>query len=474
MSNRNKKSNQENRSKKKKGSTISGEASFSNLDDQPSQVIDLQEFKFLDDGLKCELDPCSVALLSKTKLDPERFLKPSPVPKVNLMERVVNPHKVLDLLSSFMEVYYDIKADPDPYSDYRQRMDQHIWDSLAYVTPILCKQVIAEVLKAEQLILTLQPNAVIFGDIHGNLNDIYYIYKNYINNKTFDSFKFIFLGDYVDRGPKGLEVVVFLLTSKLIDPKRFIMLRGNHEVAKVNKKYGFKTMIDQVYKDTYIKDKRQLPKLIYDSINITFNNLPVGAVIRFKNKPGVFCAHGGIPSENLHPEKNPWKIKDINNFSDTFKPHSMVPKKNMSNEQRVIHEILWNDPISDKVMSKMREKKLFYVNKKRGGHCSLFSEEAAIRFLERNYLRLVIRGHQYTRTRQTGFAFNFRSKQIVTVFSSSNYCGAEENVTGCVLVSQDRIRPQALRHYEESKLYKQFNQFEITTDDNKQVISVAY
>ena len=49
---------------------------------------------------------------------------------------------------------------------------------------------------------------------------------------------YLFLGDYVDRGPQGLECICLLLAYKIKYPENFFMLRGNHECSSINRIYG--------------------------------------------------------------------------------------------------------------------------------------------------------------------------------------------------------------------------------------------
>lgn len=422
-----------------------------------------------------ELNRENMKSLAGTSLDPEPFLRPETKSGQAYMDRTVNPGKILEYMINYLNKYYDLNADPDPQSESRRLMDESFWGNMAYIIPLLCGQVVEECFSKETIVTSTSAPAIVFGDIHGNLTDIWYIHRNVVNNKKYEAYKIVFLGDYVDRGPKPLEILVYLFSLKLVDPKRIVILRGNHEVAKVNKKYGFRCLVKQVYEDIFFVNSDVLHKLIYNSVNDAFNNLPVGTVIKAKDKKGVFCCHGGVPSEYLRGDKRPWKLSEINDFQPAFKPHNLIPRKKSSVGQSVLNEILWNDPIPIKVWRKMKSNsgRYFYKNKKRGGHCSWFTEEAANRFLEANNLRLIIRGHQFKLTKNDGYAFNWEDKQMVTVFSSSNYCGTESNVTGCVVINEDgQIKPMVLRSLDESKDYRSFNSLELVMDENKKVIGV--
>jgi serine/threonine-protein phosphatase 5 len=59
--------------------------------------------------------------------------------------------------------------------------------------------------------------------------------------------RFLFNGDFVDRGPNGAEVLLLLYSFKLLFPKYFFMNRGNHECRAMNAKYSFEDEILKKY-----------------------------------------------------------------------------------------------------------------------------------------------------------------------------------------------------------------------------------
>lgn len=67
---------------------------------------------------------------------------------------------------------------------------------------------------------------------------------------------------------------------KILAPKNFFILRGNHEIREIQDQFTF----------TYECSSRFNVDL-WDGINNAFDNLPLVGVIDDQ----VFCAHGGIP-----------------------------------------------------------------------------------------------------------------------------------------------------------------------------------
>ena len=64
----------------------------------------------------------------------------------------------------------------------------------------------------------------------------------------------LFLGDYVDRGLQGTEVLLSLFQLKIEDPEHVFLLRGNHESVEMNIYYGF---FEEIGSDQGISLKNQ-------------------------------------------------------------------------------------------------------------------------------------------------------------------------------------------------------------------------
>ena len=74
--------------------------------------------------------------------------------------------------------------------------------------------------------LKLKDPVTVVGDIHGQYYD--FIKMLDVGGDP-ENTKYLFLGDYVDRGSFSVEVVLLVYAVKLNYPKTVFLLRGNHE-----------------------------------------------------------------------------------------------------------------------------------------------------------------------------------------------------------------------------------------------------
>lgn len=98
----------------------------------------------------------------------------------------------------------------------------------------LCQMAKRTLIKDESM-LQLSAPIYIIGDLHGQFVDL----LRYLDQTDITKDKYLFLGDYVDRGPRPIEIVILVFALKVRYPDRFFLLRGNHEDETINRLYGF-------------------------------------------------------------------------------------------------------------------------------------------------------------------------------------------------------------------------------------------
>lgn len=174
----------------------------------------------------------------------------------------------------------------------------------------------------------------------------------------------IFLGDYVDRGPGGvenLEVILEALVSGGV-----LMIRGNHESPTMNERYGF-----------YGELKRLGLENIFGDIVELYRRLPY--IIVDKGK-GIVFLHGGIPCRNCkHSQEPPYTLDEIAEEIEKARREDVDTEPL---EGPPFH-VLWNDPHG------MID---WFSPSPRGAY--YYGKRAWIRFLLWNSAKTIIRGHE--------------------------------------------------------------------------------
>jgi protein phosphatase len=250
----------------------------------------------------------------------------------------------------------------------------------------LCKCAIFH-FRSVPVVLRIPTEVSIVGDIHGNLRDVVRI----LQTRGLKS-RFLFLGDYVDRGPFSLEVMLLLLTLCLKFPDQFALLRGNHETSSVARAYGFHSEVRTRY-----------PESLFTHFCDVFSWIPLCAIVQ----GSFFCVHGGISP----------LLETISEIEILRRP--ILDDK----DDRLIRDLLWSDPTEESVR---------FTESPRGATIE-YGALAVRTFLQANGLEAIIRGHQCV-----DGVVKSPGMPVWTVFSSSNYAEDVANGSAILTVTADK------------------------------------
>merc|ERR1719370_588988 len=263
-----------------------------------------------------------------------------------------------------------------------------------------------QILTEEPNLLSVSAPITVVGDIHGQYFDLLKMFEvGGPPGDGADNTRYLFLGDYVDRGCYSIECVLYLWSLKICYPSSFFLLRGNHECRHLTAYFTFK-------QECLVKYNEE----IYEACMTTFDALPLCALMNEQ----FLCVHGGISPEIQTLED----IKHINRFREPPAEGAMC-------------DLVWSDPVEDFGKETTTDK--FIPNGVRG--CSYFYSFSAIcNFLTKNNLLSLIRAHEaqdqgykmHRRNAQTGFP------SLITLFSAPNYLDCYNN-KAAILKYEDNV-----------------------------------
>lgn len=230
---------------------------------------------------------------------------------------------------------------------------------------------------------------VVVGDLHGQLHDLLFIFKE--RGLPSEQVKYVFNGDFVDRGNHGCEIALLLFALKLCRPNYIFLNRGNHEEAFINIYSGFEEECLAKY------DHK-----VFQLFQNCFDWMSYACVVN----GSAFVIHGGPPSDVGA------KVQDIKSL-----PRGPEATRAEVDSKRAAwyKDMVWSDPHPETSF-------VGCVHSHRGAGV-LWGKDITERFLEVNKLNLIIRSHQCV----AGGVETCHGGKVFTLFSASRYCGTGEN-----------------------------------------------
>ncbi|XP_049810446.1 serine/threonine-protein phosphatase rdgC [Schistocerca nitens] len=289
------------------------------------------------------------------------------------------------------------RADLDNLIDcFRKKKQPHRLHA-RYVASILREAAAAlkRLPNLNQASTSVSKQVTICGDLHGKLEDLLVIFHK--NGLPSTENPYVFNGDFVDRGKKGLEVLLLLLACLLVFPGGVFLNRGNHEDHIMNTRYGF-------IREVRLKYRQNADRLL-KLIEVVYRSLPLGTVVNNK----VLVVHGGI-SDITDLE---WvRSLDRHKYVSLLRPpvtDSQAPGAELIDkmEWKQVFDILWSDP---------QPAEGCVPNSLRGAG-TYFGPDVTDKFLQKHKLQFIVRSHE---CKPGGYELTHGNK-VITIFSASNY-----------------------------------------------------
>ena len=144
---------------------------------------------------------------------------------------------------------------------------------------VVCEQ-IKEILIDESNVQAVSAPVTIVGKIHGHFHDLLEIFEK---GGQIPDTRYIFLGNFVNRGYNSVETIHLLFCLKLKYPNCITILRGCHETRHVSQVYGLYDEIMRKYGNANA----------WKYCTEVFDYLGIAALVDGK----ILCLYGGLSPE---------------------------------------------------------------------------------------------------------------------------------------------------------------------------------
>ncbi|KAF7488152.1 Serine/threonine-protein phosphatase PP-X -like protein 2 [Sarcoptes scabiei] len=330
------------------------------------------------------------------------------------------PNIFIDLIKDF---YNKTKFQDNTQSGLMSLKED--WTIFSKYISILCEQ-LKGLLLAEDKLIKINAPSIIVGDLQGSLSDLFAIEQNFFQSFPVSEYNLVFLGNYSGLFSKGIEVITYLFSMKLLSPNKVFLLRGTNEILSKSKLI--------LKKECLHKYGQEFGRNIFNVVQEIFDRLPFAIIV----DESIFCCHSGIPKWN--------KIDKLVHL-----PHDI---SSVIKEAPIAYEMIVNTPYglddclcslnkeiskvsSQSRSSRIKAKRKLKVNSVVGitgitpsDHCDYlnscsFDQKAFNNFMRSNCLQFMIRSHSLMTSsskngKDTRYGFDFRfDNRLITIFSCS-------------------------------------------------------
>ncbi len=259
----------------------------------------------------------------------------------------------------------------------------------------------------------------VVGDLHGQLQDLFTIFT--INGLPTAQNRYLFNGDFVDRGSMGCEVFLTLVAFHFLCPESVYFNRGNHEARAQTSWMGFEEEVLGKYGS--FADSGAARRL-YNRYLTCFDMLPLVAVVQEK----VFVCHGGLF------RMDGVTLKHIEAIRRRREP----PLEGTSLEDKIFEDLIWSDP---RPTGTYPGRLVGRRPSDRGAGVE-FGPDVTNQFCITNSIALVLRSHECV---QEGYEV-LHDGRLITIFSASRYCGTQTNKGAFITFGPD-LQPEIQQFY---------------------------
>ncbi len=250
-----------------------------------------------------------------------------------------------------------------------------------------------------QLTESKKVKVIVIGDNHGSYHSFFRIFmrlfflgiidNNYIIK---DNYRIVLLGDVIDRGNFGLEIMslLFILFAKnnTVNNLKLILIRGNHEEENTYFRYGFtKELVKKIKNNNEVKRPilNEMKRYFKDFYTYSPSAVILNHGIKENDRTRYWLCHGGFNVTNMKKYDSPEKKYVY--IDKCLKSNAEI---NSNRECGGMSQIRWND--FDASGSKTTVSKRCSQDTQRL-MCYVIGLPDLYKFLNLNNIDFIVRGH---------------------------------------------------------------------------------